>query len=339
MRSAVGLIARARTLVGHLVTRATLECLAEAADLPAFARAVVRLGAELEPVGETWDLPGFERAVRQTGARHLATLRRWQGDGPGLIEIISGDFDRKSIRRMIRGAMQGAPVAARLDGLSATPQLPERVLSELARQSSPSAVVGLLAIVGHPDAAALAPLVARAQPELFAIDRVLLSGWASRAADVARRDLAVRDLVHLRVDVANAQTALLLAGGPHDADPGAAFVTGGHWLTEALFTAAASASTPANGLTALQPGLAHTPLASLLPAVATDVDAMERAYLSHALDRLARHARLQPIDTPTLLRTLLRIEAQGRDLRSLAWGAALGTPPASRKALLVTPWA
>ena len=339
MRSEVGLISRARTLVGHLASRAALESLAEAADLPAFARAVVRLGTDLEPVGETWDLPAFERAVRQTGARHLATLRRWQGDAAGLIEVISADLDRKSIRRMIRGAMQGAPAAARLEGISATPQLPERVLTELARQSSPSAVVGLLAIVGHPDAGALAPLVARAQPELFAIDRVLLAGWASRAAQVARRDPTIRDLVCLRIEVANAQTALLLARGPRDADPAMAFVEGGQWLTKALFTAAASASTPADGLTALQLGLAHTPLASLLPAIATDVDAMERAYLSHALDRLARHARLQPIDTPTLLRTLLRIEAQGRDLRALAWGAALGTPPASRKALLVTPWA
>lgn len=339
MRNDVGLIARARTLARHLVARATLESLAESADLAAFARSIVRLGPDLEPVGEPWDLPAFERAVRQTGARHLATLRRWQGATAGPIEIVSADFDRKSIRRMIRGAMQGAPMAARLEGLSATPRLPDRVLSELARQSSPSAVVGLLAVVGHPDAAALAPLVARAQPELFAIERVLLAGWASRAADLARRDATVRELVQLRVDTANTQTALLLAHGPHDTGPDAAFVDGGRWLPRPLFAAAASANTPADALVALQVGLAHTPLASLLPVVATDVDAMERAYLAQALDRLARHARLQPMDTCTVLRTLLRIEGQSRDLRTLAWGAVLGTPPTSRKALLVTPWA
>jgi vacuolar-type H+-ATPase subunit C/Vma6 len=339
MRNETGLVARARALVGHLVPRPTLESLAEAVDLPAFARAVARLGSDLEPVSDPWDLPAFERAVRQTGARHLATLRRWQRGVSEPLEIVSGDVDRKSVRRMIRGAMQGAPAAVRLEGLSATPQLPERVLTELARQPSPTAVVGLLAAMRHPDADALAPLVARAQPELYAIDRVLLSGWARRAERLARRDPAVRDLVRLRIDTANIQTALLLAQGPRDVAPSTAFVDGGEWLPLEAFVTAAEARRPAEALVQLQQTLAETPLATLLPAVASDVDAMERKFLTQTLEALARRARLDPLGTPTLLRTLLAIEAQGRDLRTLAWGAALGTPPASRKALLVTPWA
>jgi len=45
MRNETGLVARARALVGHLVPRPTLESLAEAVDLPAFARAVAGSGA------------------------------------------------------------------------------------------------------------------------------------------------------------------------------------------------------------------------------------------------------------------------------------------------------
>lgn len=338
MANHIGLVARARALAGHLVPRAALERLAEAGDLTAFARSVDRLGSDLAPVVEPWDLSTFERAVRQTGARHLETLRRWQGSATGPVEIISTELDRKSVRRMIRGAMQGAPVAARLEGLSATPLLPERVLAELARQSTPSAVVGVLAAVGHPDAAALAPLVARAQPELFAIERVLLTGWAARAQALAGRDAVSRTLIRLRIDTANTQIALLMAQGPRDAEPGLAFVEGGRWLSQSTFVAAASASAPAEALRALQRELGHTPLITLLPVVATDVDAMERAYLAHAIEQLTRHARLRPMESSSVLRTLLRIEAQGRDLRMLAWGAAFGVPPASRLALLVTPW-
>jgi vacuolar-type H+-ATPase subunit C/Vma6 len=338
VRHDTALIARARGLLHHLVPRATLEALGDCPDVAAFSRGISRLGVDLEPVGEPWDLAGFERAVRQTGARHLATLGRWQQAKASAIDVFNDDIDRRAIRRMIRGAMIGAPVAARLDGLTPTARLPERVLTELAHQSSPSAVVGLLTVVGHPDALALAPLVSATQPELFAIDRTLLAGWAERSAALTRRDAVLRELVALRIDVGNAQTALLLASGPRDLDPERAHVAGGKALTPAHFATAAVAPTGGEALNILQRRLAGTALEPLLPTVPSDIDAMERSYLVHALDRLGRHARQDPMATATLLRTLLRIETQGRDLRTLAWGAALGTPPARRKHALVTPW-
>lgn len=334
-----GLVARARGLVQHLVPRATLDALAEAADLAAFSRGASRIGADLEAVAEPWDLAGFERAVRQTAARHLATLQRWQRADTSAIDLVTDDLDRRGIRRLLRGAMLGAPAAARLEGLTPTDRLPERLLTELARLPSPSAVVGLLAMAGHPEAGALAPLVAATQPDLVGVERVLLAGWASRATAVARRRPLLRDLVALRIDVGNTQIALLLASGPRDLDPSRAFVDGGHRLTRARFADAVRAATPGDALATLQRDLATTPLGALLPAVATDLDGMERRYLAHVLERLRALARRDPLDPGTLLRTLFRIEAQGRDLRALAWGAALGTPPAARRQLLVTPWA
>ena len=339
MGDETALLARARGLRQHLVPRAALEALAETPDLGAFSRALLRLGAVLEPVAEPGDLPALERAIRQTSARHLAILRRWQRHHASAIDIVTSDLDRKSVRRLIRGAMLGAPSSTRLEGLTPTPALPERALTELARQPSPTAVVGLLAAIGHPDAAALAPLVTRAQPELFAVDRVLLSGWARRASESTRREPEVRDLVALRIDTANAQAALLLAEGPRDAEPAGACVPGGRWLSAAEFGAAAVAPTPSAALARLRTALVGTPLQSLLPLVATDVDAMERAYLIQTIGQLTRQARVDPLGSPTLLGITLRIEAQSRDLRLLAWSAALGTPPGLRKPLLVTPWA
>jgi vacuolar-type H+-ATPase subunit C/Vma6 len=334
-----GLIARARGLLRHLVPRATLETLAECADLSAFRRAASRLGADLEPVAEPWELATFERAVRQTAAHHLTTLGRWRLAQASAIDIFTDDLDRQSVRRLIRGAVIGAPVAVRLEGLTPTLRLPERVLTELARQPSPAAVAGLLAAAGHPDARALAPIVAATQPELFAIDRTLLAGYAARSIAAAGRDRLLGELVALRIDLGNAQVALLVASGPRDVDPSNAHITGGRVLTPKHFAAATTAPSPGEALMVLQRALTGTALEPLLPSVASDVESMDRRYLSYALDQLRTCLRQEPIDTAMVFRTLLRIDAQGRDLRMLAWGAALGTPPPLRKDALVTPWA
>ena len=73
MASDIGLVARARALIGHLVPRATLERFSEAGDLTAFSRSVGRLGSDVSPVGEPWELSAFERAVREIAhiSRHL----------------------------------------------------------------------------------------------------------------------------------------------------------------------------------------------------------------------------------------------------------------------------
>ncbi|MDH4066060.1 MAG: hypothetical protein OEW19_16795, partial [Acidobacteriota bacterium] len=68
-----------------------------------------------------------------------------------------------------------------------------------------------------------------------------------------------------------------------------------------------------------------------------DLAAVERAGLVGVLTRLRREARRDPTGSAFLLHTLVRIDAQAHDLRSLAWGAALGAPAGARKAQLVTP--
>lgn len=334
----IALISRARGLGRHLVARTTLEALAEADDLPAFARDLSRLGAAIDPIGEVPDVFEIDRAVGRTAARYFRTLRRWQERTPGALDVFAADQDRRSVRALLRGAAQGAPSAARSRGLIPTPLLPQRALTELARQASPAAVVGQLVLLGHPHATRLLPLVQETRPDLFALDVALLQGFAASASVAASAgDRTLREFVREHIDVGNAQTALLFAVGPRDVAAAHSFVEGGRWLPRSGFASAAGAVSPQAALTTLTTVLAKSPLASSLPVVAGDVAHLDRAFFLASLDRLSRAARVEPVSTAPLLRVLLRIEAQSRDLRTLAWGTVLGAPPALRKQHLLTP--
>jgi vacuolar-type H+-ATPase subunit C/Vma6 len=334
----IALTARARGLGRHLLARDTLEALAEAHDLAAFARGLSKLGTPIEPIGEPVDMPAVERAIVRTADRHLRILRRWQERTPGALDVFDADQDRRSLRALLRGAAEGAPAEARLDGLLPTPLLPVLALAELARQATPADVVAQLRLLAHPAAPRLQPLVRHAQPDLLAIDRVLLQEFADRATRAAAGgDETLRTLVGALIDGGNMQNALLIAGGPRGVDAAESFIAGGRWLSRSAFVSAASAGSQSEALTALTTALARSPLAASLPPVARDVAHLDRTLLAHMLRWLARGALLAPLGSAPLLRVLFRIEAQGRDLRALAWGAVLGTPPPLRTQQLVTP--
>jgi len=335
----LALVARSRGVGTHLLSRKALESLADTADLSAFTRGLARLGSNFEPIGDAPDLEAIERAAGRTAAAHMRTLLRWQKRRPGVLDVFIADQERRSLRALLRGALQGAPASARIAGLLPTPGLPVAVLAELAKQASPSAVVAHLVVLRHPDSGRLLPLVAKAQPEIFPIEVALLRGLAARAIAAAKPgDSTLREFVRERIDLGNVQNAMLLAGGPKDVDPGDAFVGGGRWLSEEQFATAAAATSRHACLARVTSALAGSPLAGMLPVVADDITSMERTFLANLMQRLAREARMQPLGSAPLLRVLLRIEAQSRDVRALAWGATLGTPPSMRKQCLVTPW-
>ncbi len=341
MTPELSLIARARGLATHLVGRETLEVLCQATDLPTFARELARVGGRLEPVGDHVDIAAVEQAVRRTAARHLRTLRPWQEATPGVLDVFFAAQDRRALRALLRGAVQGAPAETRLAGLVPTPELPERALTELAHEATARAVVAHLVMLGHPDAARLVPVTAKAQPELFAIEVALLAGLAARASEAARAaDRVTRDYVRETIDLGNAHDALLLVSGPkdHDVDAGTCFVEGGHWLSRAAFLSVAAAPSRPAAMGLLHAALARSPLAAVFAPGADDAAHVDRAFLGAWLARLAHDARLEPLGTAPLLRFLLRLEAQSRDLRAAAWGAVLQAPPVLRKQDLVTPW-
>jgi vacuolar-type H+-ATPase subunit C/Vma6 len=343
--SLIGLVSRAKGLSTRLLSRQTLEGLADADDLDAFARSLSRVAPQLESVAPPIDVFAIERAVGQTARRHLQTLNRWQegrygapGATIGVLDIYAARQDRQSLRALLRGAAEGAPPTARLRGLLSTSALPQAALTRLAHAASPADVVGELERLSHPDVPRLRMLVKTSPADLLAMDVALLAGLGERATHAAAAaDRQARDFVHALIDVGNVQNALLLAAGSGDATPADLFVRGGRWLTERAFVAAASARQREHALTVLAAALAASPLASALPAVPSDVSALDRAFLVETLRHLTRAARREPLSTAPVLRVLLLIEAQGRDLRALAWGAEMRTPPTLRKQQLVTP--
>ena len=333
----VALVARARGLAGHCLSRETLERLAEADDLSVLARSLARVGAALEPIGEPVDVFTVERAIARTANRYLRTMYRWQERTPGVIDVFAAHQDRRSLRAILRGAAQGKSSYARLEGLFPTPSLPQPALSALGHQASPADVVRQLVVLGHPDAVRLLSVVRAAHADLLGMEVALLGGFAARASRAAARaDASVDEFVRAVIDAANAQNAIVIAGEPRDIDAAELFVRGGRWLSEPVFVSAARSSRQ-GALTTLATTLRRSPLAFLLPFVSSDVVNLDRAFLITMLGRLTRASRIDPLSYAPLLLLLLLIDAQSRDLRTVVWGAVLGTPVLLRRQQLVTP--
>ncbi|MEW5738938.1 MAG: V-type ATPase subunit [Myxococcota bacterium] len=338
MTAELALVSRSRGLATHLLGREALESLADAPDFPAFCRSFAKSG-RFEPLGDAPDIGAVEQSVRRTAARHLRTLSRWQEASPGVLDVFFAEQERRALRAFLRGALQGAPAEARLAGLLPTPGLPERALAQLARQPTPKDVVLQLVLLGHPAASRLLPLVARAQPELFALEVALLQGLAERAGRAARKvDPVLEEFVCARVDLGNAQNALLLGGGPRDVEPEKCFVEGGRWLSKHAFLDIARAPARPAALEACRRAFMHTPLSDAFPMGVDDAARVERNALAQTLARLGVMMRVEPLGSAALLRFLLELEAQSRDVRTLAWGVLLNAPPALRRQDLVTPW-
>lgn len=325
--------ARARGLAAHLFTRSELEALA-GHDVPALARAVARSPKILAPIAENATTVELERAMRHTARQHLRTLAKWEGAAP-VLGVFYADQDRRSLRAMFRGALATAPAEERLAGLIPTPTLPERVLTELARQPTPATVAAHLFALRHPAAERVLPLTAQAQPDLLALELALTQGSSERARrEAARGDENLRAYVAQHLDVANVQTALLLTK-EKDVEAAKCFVEGGRDFPRAAFLSVAGGE--GGALARLREALEGTPLAPLAAEPTIDASRLERAAFSLALKQQHTASRLAPLSSAPLLSFLLRLEAQGRDLRRILWGAALGAPAVLLRPDLVTP--
>jgi hypothetical protein len=290
------------------------------------------------PVADTATAVELEGALRQLAHGRLRALARWAH--PRLVEWLYAEEEHASLRALLRGAVQGAPVAQRLAGLLPTPRLPVRALDELARQATPRDVALRLRRWRHPDAEALLPLTAQAHPGPFEIERALLRAQASRLKGVAAGgDANLRAFAAEQVDLGNAQTALLLAGGrTPPVDPTVFFIDGGRTLGKVEFSAAASAENREAAARVLQQAFAASALSSLLSEGHANAGALELRALSWRLARQRREARVSPLGSAPLLAYLLGLKANLVDLLRLTWGAALGTGTGQLRANLVTPW-
>jgi vacuolar-type H+-ATPase subunit C/Vma6 len=330
------LATRARGLATHLLGRRDLEGLAAATNIDDLAESLRKFGF-LVPEGAI-NADALELAVRRTAAARLRVLARWAGSRNAVLAVIFEDEDRRSLRAILRGAVQGAPADLRLAGLIPTPALPERALRELAAQPTPRAVATLLTTWGNAYGSALLRYTESAQPDLLAIDYCLNRTFAAGALDGARaaRSRTLVEYVRLGIDLENACAALVLAAGPRtDAPAKQAFVEGGRLLSLAAFLEAVSAGEAGAGR---QLAVIFRPagLGAAFERWAGDPAAIEHRLLRYRIARLRGAERRDPAGPAAVLGFAVRVRAEVLDLRRLIWGIVLRAPQSELSAGLAS---
>jgi len=319
------LVARARGLSGHLLSRETLRLLAGSDDRRAFTEALVRIGylafAPHAPPPDAW---AVETAIRRVAARRFDVLARWSGDCGDVLVPLLEDEDRRSLRAILRGAVGRVPHDVRTAGLIPTAALPARALDELALLNDIGAVGSALIALGHPFGAVVADESRRELPDLFSLDQAIARAWAARAARAARHgDAELRLYVQRSIDLQNLWTARLLAEQRADAAADAMFVPGGALVTvDDLRYAVAARSVEALSAR-LAPRVARTPLAAALgPAT----DAPDDAALAALIAEFRARARRAPLGLSLVIVYILRLRTEHRALLRTLWQLSLGVP-------------
>ena len=127
--------ARARGLSTHLLGGGQLAELAGAPDLPALAARLRDAGLTLPETAEP-TAAELELAVRRRAAGELTILGRWTARRPELLAVLFDEEDRRSVRALLRGAVERASAGLRIAGLVPTPALPERALEAADRHGA-----------------------------------------------------------------------------------------------------------------------------------------------------------------------------------------------------------
>jgi vacuolar-type H+-ATPase subunit C/Vma6 len=326
--------ARARGLATHLLGRAELQALAQSPDRAALADGLRQRGypvEEGEPTAEALEL-----ALRRAAAQRLRVLARWSGARADALTVLFEDEDRRSLRALLRGAVQGATAATRLAGLIATPTLPERALRELAARDKPAAIAALLVAWRNPYGSALLPAAAATQPDLFQLELLVNRTFAARALRAAGHRGPLAAYVRETLDLENAFSALALAGEAKDVTPKDAFLPGGERLTIAAFEIAAAGQDWTEAMRRLARSFVGTALARVFDARAGDPAQLETTALRARVREQVHAMRLMPLGPAPVLAYALRLRAEMEDLRRIIWGVALAAPRAGLVAQLVT---
>jgi vacuolar-type H+-ATPase subunit C/Vma6 len=329
--------ARARGLSTHLVDHAALAALSSAPGLPELAGRLREAGFTLPETAEP-TAGALELAVRRRAAAELAVLGRWSARRPDLVAALFDEEDRRSVRALLRGAIERAPAELRIAGLVPTPALPERALEELARAPTPAAVTALLAAWQHPFGPPLAVGTRSPHPDLYALESVLSRAAAARLATVARRvGGLLAAFIHETIDLDNALGAVALAAVPTEVAPREAFLTGGRRLSLETFERAVATRDPAAAAERVASAFGSGPLAAAFGGRSgEDMAALEDAVLRARIATLEQLARRDPLGPAPLLAFALALRAQTVDLHRVIWGVALGAPPALVTRELVT---
>jgi vacuolar-type H+-ATPase subunit C/Vma6 len=316
--------ARARGLATHLLSRGDLATLARAPDVAGLAEALRRHGYPVEE-GET-SPAALDLALRREAAARMRVLARWCGLRGAVLVVLFGDEDRRSLRAIVRGAVQGVPAEQRLTGLVPTPTLPERALRELARRDRAGAIAALLVAWRHPYGSPLLQAAAAEPPDLFKLELALSRSFALRATAAAGGRGLLARYVRDTIDLENAYGALVLASEGRDVTPKETFLAGGARVSIAAFEQAVAAGDIGLAGRRLAVAFAGTVLGPAFERYGGDPTRLESAVLGIRGRELLRITRLDPLGPAPLLAYALRLRAEMLDLRRVIWGVALTAP-------------
>jgi hypothetical protein len=322
----VDVVARARGLASHLAGPADIQALAHASSLRQLdAMLAARHG---RPVPDTEPSPA---AIEDVERRHLGAqvrlLARWAATRADLLAPLYEDEDCRSLRAILRGSVGHVPAPDRLAGLIPTPALSFRALTSLAACESPASIAALLSTWGNPYGPALLAETTRQQPDLFAMEHVLVETWAGRSRRAGKKGgKALKRFVSRQVDLANCWSALLVAEHGFDGAVPALFIEGGDLLSEEDFTLAATAASRGAAARILDGHVRRTPLEAV---TATDTGAEER--ILRALTREQHDlARTEPLGAAPVVEYWLRLRGEMLAVRRIAWSIAAGVPAGAR---------
>ncbi len=323
-------IARARGLSTHLLSAAAREELRAAAELPVLAE---RLRTGPDPVALAGTgaatAEALETALRRRAGARLHALARWCTDTPDVLTVLLGEEDRRDLRLLLHGVVEGSAPAERLRGTVPTPTLPSGALTTLAAQTTVPAMAALLVAWHHPDADALSTHQAPGPPDLLALDTALTRAWAARATVAAARvDAELRRYVAATIDLENALTAAMLAGGAADR-PEIEPIPGGRRLPPARWKAVAAAGSVAAALVLAAEAFAGSPFESAFAGVGGAGRARARAWTT-ALELARTGARTAPLSSAPLIAYVLGVRDELQELQRLVWAVALRAPNAAR---------
>jgi vacuolar-type H+-ATPase subunit C/Vma6 len=330
MKALDAAIARARGLSTHLLSGPAWEELRAASDLGSLAD---RLRTGPEPISLPASGPpgpdALEAAIRRRAGRRLAALARWCTGAPDVVTVLFGEEDRRDLRILLHGVVDGAPASDRLRGTIPTPGLPPGGLAVLAAQTTVAAMAELLSAWRHPDASALAAPRAPGPPDLLALDIALTRSWAARAtAAAARVDDELRRYVTASIDLENAMTAVMLAGSGLDGtelEP----VPGGTRFSPSRWKVVSAAGSVAAALALAREAFIRTPFEHAFSGAGGVGLVRTRAW--DAALRIARaRARSAPLSSAPLIAYVLAVRDEVERSQRLVWALALGAPVPAR---------
>ena len=324
MRNLEAIAARARGLRTHLLPVERIERLAQGASLIELAH-TLRAETKSSRFDVAADAVSLERALLHWGGDLTQLLERWLQLRPPVASVLFLEDQLHAVRRITRGIMAGHPPDWRLSGLLAVPDLPYRMLQELAARATLSEVAGLLLLQGSPFTRAVAEEAGQANPDAFRLDVALGRAFAAELTARARAAGGeCRDYAQEVIDAENASAALIIADHSRDVQPDEHFLPGGAQVSATTF-ATAVAEHSANG--------ALRVLADGCPGWLVRAFQDSHAYLSPdaailraRIDHHRAQARTAPLSLSAAAYFLLHLRAQLADLRRVIWVVATGAP-------------